>query len=115
MGVFYRADRRMWWIKFRGPDGRWISKPGAGTKAEASRLLRDVETRLAEPASGPASATTNELTVAMAAQTWLDGKHHLRDRRHYETAFVAHVLPEIGSRAVASITPADIRALLSKM
>lgn len=108
--VFYRADRRAWWIKFRDPSGRWVSKPGAATRAEAQRLLVAVEARLdnALPIPRPPGPT-----VADLAARWLDRKRQIRDFRHYETALLRHVVPALGPRAVSSVTPSDIRDILA--
>jgi integrase len=63
-----------------------------------------------------ATAKPSKVTFGSYAATWLAGRHvagrpiKARTREHYAAIFDAHLLPAFGSRPLAAILPADVRA-----
>src|SRR4051794_20540094 len=95
--------------RFRDPQGRQRKKTFR-TKKEAEHFAATVQTdrwagRWVDPASGKA-------TLAEYAQLWLETRPRpLRPRTAelYEGLLRLHILPDLGQRQLARISPADVR------
>jgi integrase len=110
----------------RQRDGRWcaeLSVPGttasgkrrrvivtAPTKSAVQRRLRDKQRELEEAGATAGSRTT----VAQWSTLWLDitaTKLRPASWRANRSAVVRHIVPTIGHRRLADLTPGDIRAV----
>jgi integrase len=115
MGSIRRAPRtRRWKARYRDPDGRQRTKT-FDTKAEAGAFLSLAEADMrrgdwVDPRRG-------EVVFADYADGWLSGVSHLRDgtMANVRSRLRRHILPAFGDRAMASITPADVRAWLAEL
>ena len=98
------------YLSAKTPDGRALTFT---TERKARLWLADHrEAILAGTWSPtPAAAPPGETTVATYAETWLASRDLAeRTRDHYRQLLRAHVLPAFGRSALASLTPADVRA-----
>lgn len=126
--VFNRGDRKrpLWWLKFRGPDGRIVRCPAAdlrsGTKArtrgDAEAILATVEADILRGAFRMESRhRTPGVTVAeLCERFWREyASPRVRDveryRRSARAALRTHVLPRFGDRDAETLTAADVEAL----
>ncbi len=94
---------------------RYVSRTVRGSRREAqkelTRMLRDRDThQLAAPA---------RLTVESFLNAWLDTsvRPRLRGRtaRDYADAVRVYLVPAIGNRKLSALSPADVRALYTKL
>src|SRR5574338_1646127 len=108
-------------------DGLWIARVDAGwtpqgtrrrltasskSKAEALRKLKELQRRVAAGSIAPTAST--RLTVKAWSETWLPlHATHVRPTTATTDAGAVHkwIVPTIGHRRLADLTPADLRAL----
>ena len=103
---------RVYDVRLRGPDGRELSRTFR-TKREAHQFQAAQITAISrgawvDPRSGA-------VTVSEIVYLWLGCNPAKRSstRARDESALRTHVLPSIGERKIGSVSPADIRALVS--
>src|SRR5690606_12675828 len=107
------------------PDGKWVARVEAGwtdrgtrrrisrvraTEAEAKRALRDLQRELAEGTA----VGGRKVTVKAWADEWLETQaRRVRPKTHQtDTSTVRRwIIPTIGHRRLADLTPADVRKL----
>lgn len=117
--VFRRKSDQRWIVKVQAgwnPNGtrRVIQRslPATASKSDALRLRRDLQRDLAK--DGIPEAGTGRATVKSWAATWL-GMHvkDVRPNTFTTDAGAIHkwVVPTIGQRRLADLTPGDIRAV----
>jgi hypothetical protein len=111
----YRRANGVYEIGFK--DGtrrqRWRTVEGGIT---AARAVRDE--LLARRGRGEQVAPKTRLTLADAAQAWLEGPvRDLRPRTDecYRNAVNTHLVPRFGKRRLDAITPDDLAALVREM
>lgn len=99
-------------VRLRGPDGREVSRTlqtkRAAVDYEAAQRTAKARGAWIDPRGG-------NLTMAEVSSQWLDnstGKRQSTLARD-ESALRVHVLPHLGSRRIGSLTPGDIRAVVS--
>jgi integrase len=115
-GIYYRENAkglRRYEISFTDSAGRRRWKTIDGNLGDAERALRDVQVRM----DRGERVIANRKTLAEVATEWLVGQTELRPRtlERYRTALEAHILPRLGHKKVAAITPEDVVALLQDM
>lgn len=78
------------------------------TRAGAARKLRDALKRQDDNLPQP----NERLTVAAFLRQWLEGKSNLRaeSRRRYRDSIELHLIPQLGKKPLAKLTPADLQA-----
>jgi len=111
---------------FQRTDGRWVGKIEAGwtakgtrrrievtakTQAEVRRKLRDKQAQILKDGL-PAAGASDRVTVKTWAEQWIE----LIEKTHSPSAFNADraavnkwIIPTIGHRRLAELTPADVR------
>lgn len=106
---------RIWWIQYRGPDGKRQSEStGSVRKGDAERLL---QRRVGARDNGlPVIKAAERLTFDDAAQAMIDdftnsGKKSLAV---VERRIRLHLKPYFGGRRLVGITPAEIRTYITK-
>lgn len=115
----------------RSSDGLWIGKVAVGftptggrryahvsgkTEAEAKRKLNAKVKDLA--VNGAPESGTSRATVRSYSTGWLDRRsHELRPKAYsaVSSAMSAHVIPTIGHRPLADLTPGDVRSVHDAM
>lgn len=112
-GSVYQQGR-VWWISYRGADGKRRAEPTEGGKGAAERLL---EKRNGSRAHNlPIIPRAEKLTFNDAAQAVLDdftanGKTSITV---VQRRLRLHLLPYFGGRRMAGITAADVTAFIAK-
>ncbi len=66
----------------------------------------------APPVTGPTLAEATEATIAVHAAGWKPGS---RTEAQWRRAFDAYVLPRLGTRGIAEITPSDLLTVLGPL
>lgn len=116
-GIYKRIDSdgsTKYEIMYRDSDGR-KRRETVGTR------LRDAEARLvqakADMSRGVRVAASRDLTVAVAAERWLEASGHLRATTlaAYEASLRTHVLPAFGNRRLETVTPDDVARWAQRM
>lgn len=116
-GIYKRLDgdgSTKYEIMYRDSDGR-KRRETVGTR------LRDAEARLvqakADMSRGVRVAASRDLTVATAAERWLDASGHLRATTlaAYRASLETHVLPAFGKRRLETVTPDDVGRWAQRM
>jgi integrase len=104
--------------RYTGPDGREYKAPvtfqtgGDGDMWLATQRA-DISRGVWKP---PTARAVERLTLARYAETWLAGRDlKPRTRAHYRMLLETRILPPLGDRPVADITPADVRAWHSSL
>lgn len=107
-----KLENGRWEASYRDPSGRERVKRHR-TRAEADRWLTTVKGQIhrgdyVDPRLG-------RTLFSRWAQEWLDGSAHLKPktRADYEGLLRVHVMPTFADRAVAAITPGDIRRFIA--
>ncbi|QYG90995.1 site-specific integrase [Iamia sp. SCSIO 61187] len=107
-----KLENGRWEASYRDPSGRERVKRHR-TRAEADRWLTTVKGQIhrgdyVDPRLG-------RTLFSRWAQEWLDGSAHLKPktRADYEGLLRVHVMPTFADRAVAAITPGDVRRFIS--
>lgn len=116
-GQRVRTDRhgagKRWRARYVDADGRERSQT-FGRKGDAERFLVAIEADLLRGTYvDPQRA---RLTLSAYAERWLAAQP-LRpsSRRTYEIYLRTRILPALGARALGSITPTDVRALVTAL
>lgn len=99
-------------VRFRGSTGREVSRTFP-TKREA--LAYEAAQRMAKGRGAWVDPRASGLTVAELATEWLAGNPAKRSstRARDESILRVHVLPRLGDRKLSSLTPTDVRGLVS--
>jgi integrase len=109
-----RPDGR-WRARYRGPDGREITRH-FDRKSDGEQWLTSVEhTKLAGTYVDPALGRT---TLAMWATSWLEAVAPTlkpSTATSYEGLLRVRVLPTLGATPLASLRPSDVQALVISM
>lgn len=94
-------------ITYRDSDGRQRRQVAGPRLREAEALLAQVK---ADMSRGVRVAPCRDLTVAVAAEAWLDSAQHLRQttRDSYRATLDIHLLPAFGRRRLDAVTPDDL-------
>lgn len=102
---------RVYDVRYRGPDGREISRTFL-TKRDA--LEFEAQQRTAKSRGSWIDPRGSKITVRALGAEWLESNPAKRDSTwaRDESALRVHVYPEIGDRAIGSLTPVDIRRLV---
>lgn len=115
MAIRARATSRgrVYDVRYRGPDGREISRTFL-TKRDA--LEFEAQQRTAKSRGTWIDPRGSKITVQQLGAEWLESNPAKRDSTwaRDESALRVHVYPEIGDRAIGSLTPVDIRRLVVK-
>lgn len=100
-------------IAYRDSDGRQRRETVGPRMKEAEARLAQVK---ADMSRGKRIAPRSDLTVAVAAEVWLDSAQHLRQttRDHYRASLDVHVLPAFGRRRLDAVTPDDVARFIRK-
>lgn len=116
-GIYKRFDSdgsTKYEIMYRDSDGR-KRRETVGTR------LRHAEARLvqakADMSRGVRVAASRDLTVAVAAERWLEASSHLRATTlaAYEASLKTHVLPAFGARRLESVSADDVARWAQRM
>jgi integrase len=109
----WSETRREWQVRIELPAGpdkprnrKWIR---AKTKEECQEKLRRAQMGLADYRVVP----KDNITVGQVAEEWLDSIRPQVSRgtlRAYQNRVHAHIIPELGSRRLTSLTVADVDA-----
>jgi integrase len=104
---------RVYDVRYRGPDGRDISRTFL-TKRDA--LEFEALQRTAKTRGTWVDPRGSKITMRELGQEWLESNPGKRDSTcaRDESALRVHVYPDLGDRAIGSLTPADIRRLVAK-
>jgi len=102
---------RVYDVRYRGPDGREISRTFL-TKRDA--LEFEAQQRTAKTRGTWVDPRGSKITMRKLGQEWLESNPAKRDSTwtRDESALRVHVYPDLGDRAIGSLTPADIRRLV---
>ncbi|MGH8923573.1 MAG: tyrosine-type recombinase/integrase [Acidimicrobiia bacterium] len=102
---------RVYDVRYRGPDGREISRTFL-TKREA--LQFEARQRTARASGTWVDPRGSKITVKELGEEWLRSNPAKRDSTwaRDESALRVHVYPEFGARTIGSLTPNDIRSLV---
>jgi integrase len=94
-------------ITYRDSDGRQRRRTVGPLLKEARAQLAQVK---ADMSRGVRVAPTPQLTVKLAAETWLESAGHLREttRASYRATLDVHLLPAFGRRRMDAVTPDDL-------
>lgn len=114
MSIHHRSTvkGKVYDVRLRGPDGREVSRTFR-TKREAVEYEAGQRTAKARGAwVDPMGAN---VTMAALSREWLESNPAKRQstRARDESALRVHVLPILGDRKIGSLTPGDIRALVT--
>ena len=123
-GVYWRRDRRRFYIQFKDVEGRWTSR-AAGTEREAAEALLAEVKRGVEllrrgrslPGETPGGSSSAPGTLADLSDAWLArrAERGLRDTRHDRAHLEHHILPRIGHLDVSAVRVADVRGLIEEL
>lgn len=115
-GSIRRLPSGRWQARYPEPSGTLVSAPTTfGTKGDASRYLARVQ---ADQERGEwHDHRLGRITFAEWTDRWLASNPSKRSTTlaRDTTVLRAHALPVLGSRPIASITPADIKAVVDEM
>jgi integrase len=104
---------RVYDVRYRGPDGREISRTFL-TKRDA--LEFEAQQRTAKSRGTWIDPRGSKITMRELGAEWLESNPAKRDSTwaRDESALRVHVYPDIGDRTIGSLTPVDIRRLVTK-
>lgn len=104
---------RVYDVRYRGPDGREISRTFL-TKRDA--LEFEAQQRTAKSRGTWIDPRGSKITMRDLGAEWLESNPTKRDSTwaRDESALRVHVYPDIGDRTIGSLTPVDIRRLVTK-
>jgi integrase len=114
--VYQRKDGR--WMGtvdagYTASGGRYRPTVSAKTEAEAKTKLKELQRRIATEGAAPASASVRTTVKAWSAQ-WLDMTKRTLRPKPWGTdqgAVRKWIVPTIGHKRLADLTPADVRAV----
>lgn len=114
MAFVEKRGPNRWRARYRGPDHRERSKTFA-RRADAERWLHQVE---AEKARGAwIDPRLGRKAFGDWAREWFEGAAHLRpsSRARVESDLRVYLLPRFGARALATITPVEVRSFVADL
>ncbi len=105
--------RRVYDVRLRGLDGREVSRT---FRTRRDAVAYEAAQRTALSRGGWLDPRRGEVTVAEVAEEWLRSNVAKRASTwaRDESALRVHVLPEVGKRPISSLSPADVRAVVSR-
>jgi hypothetical protein len=106
------AKGKVYDVRLRGPDGRDVSRTFR-TKREATEY--EANQRTAKTRGAWIDPRGANVTLAEVSSEWLKSNPSKRQssRARDVSALRVHVLPTLGGRRIGSLTPGDIRALVT--
>lgn len=118
-GTAHKLPSGRYRAMYFGPDGRRYKADKTFLTEKDARgwlSLRQAEIIAKSWQPPEAHAAQTHLTLTAYANTWLDHRDlKSRTREHYRKLLDEHILPELGSRPIGSITIDDIRDWHTKM
>ena len=115
-GTIRKLPSGRWQARHPGPSGKLISAPTTfGTKGDASRYLARVQADLERGEWH--DHRLGRITFGEWVERWLTGNPSKRSTTiaRDTTVLRTHALPALGERPIASIAPADIKAVVDEM
>lgn len=108
-----KAPRKGWLARYRGPDGREVSRTfetmGAAASWRADELKRVREGRWSSPADG-------RVTFREYAERWRAGAGHRgQSAATVESRLRLHAYPTLGDRPLAELRHSELRAWLTRL
>lgn len=118
-GTAHKLPSGRYRAMYFGPDGRRYKADKTFLTEKDARgwlSLRQAEIIAKSWQPPEAHAAQTRLTLTTYADTWLEHRDlKSRTREHYRKLLDEHILPEFGSRPIASITIDDVRAWHAKL
>jgi integrase len=122
-GTFGSVDKlaKGYRARYYGPDGRRYKAPTLFLSKEDARswlALRQSEIirKAWEPPGLDEEGRPGRITLEAYANTWLEQRDlKIRTREHYQKLLDDHIIPQLGSYPIASITVDDVRAWHTKL
>jgi hypothetical protein len=116
-GTIRRLPSERYQAQYTNTAGRRVPAPKTfATRIDAEAYLADRRREIERAKYNPGAVRRPKVTFGDYATGWLAGRHaagrpiKTRTREHYAAILEDHLLPTFGSRALAAITPADVRA-----
>ncbi|WP_396929173.1 tyrosine-type recombinase/integrase [Mycolicibacterium sp.] len=111
-GTAHKLPSGRYRAMYFGPDGhRYKADKTFLTEKDARGWLSLRQADIISKSWQPPGATEQRLTLREYAETWLRTRDlKQRTREHYTKLLDEHILPDLGSRPLGTITPDDVRA-----
>jgi integrase len=116
-GTIRRLPSGRYQAQYTNTAGRRVPAPKTfAARIDAEAYLADRRREAERAKYNPGAVRRPKVTFGDYATSWLAGRHvagrpiKQRTREHYADILEAHLLPVFGSRALAAITPKDVRA-----
>lgn len=120
MGSVYRRkdSSKLWW-RYKGPDGRNVTKASpfpVGEEAAARQALERIELSIRQRVAASPERSTIP-SVEKYAKAWIKLRRDrgIRDVDNDESRFRFHILPTLGSYPLPAVTRPMVKQLLAKL